>query len=344
MAMIGCPGCGLPRSDDQVGVVPCPVCAEVSESPRTASPPGIAKPALVDPTAGLPADVSQLEAQAGQDSGRTRVQLITACAFLIGVALGAGGLLAWQKAGLIDVSEPLALNNALVVTSEPTTAKSYDLALAPRPRVRPPGIAPEPKAVIPPIQLGPPVIVDLNEPDSTFTVPRMLDGGFHLVLRGKVRMLRVTDLGGGSVLDASALEAGSIYVGGKIDGGSLLKLSALNGVVAIPASVSGKSRVEINAPGSEVRFSFPTTTSGPGSLIDGGSTVTITGRTVDLRGDVDGMGTKVIVKLTRNGSLKVAAVRGTASVEYRSEDSKAAAPPAAAAIVAPTATFRNIAH
>ena len=154
-------------------------------------------------------------------------------------------------------------------------------------------------------------------------------------------MLRVTDLGSGSILDASGLDAGSIYISGRIDGGAILKLCALNGVVAIPASISGKSRVEIHAPGSEVRFSFPTTANGPGSRIDGGSRVTITGRTVDLRGDVDGTGTKVIVTLTRNGSLKVAAVRGMASVEYKAEDENAPGPTAAATLVAPTATFRK---
>ena len=182
---------------------------------------------------------------------------------------------------------------------------------------------------------------ELDEPDSAYTVEAPTMPGEHIVLRGKVRMLRVNGLDGGALLDASALEAGSIYVGGKIDGRSVLKLSAVNGVIAIPASVSGKSRVEINAPGSEVRFPFPTTTDRPGSLIDGGSTVTITARTVDLRGDVDGVGTRVAVTLTRNGSLKVAAVRGTAAVEYKSADAKAPAPTASAFSVAPTATFRK---
>jgi hypothetical protein len=106
--------------------------------------------------------------------------------------------------------------------------------------------------------------------------------------------------------------------------------------------VSGRSRVEINAPGSEVRFPFPTSTERSGSRITGGSSVTIIGRTVDLRGDIDGIGTKVKVTLTRNGSLKVAAVSGTAAVEYRSADARATSLNVAVFSVAPTATLRRI--
>ena len=152
-------------------------------------------------------------------------------------------------------------------------------------------------------------------------------------------MLRVNGLEEGAVLDASGLEAGSVYVSGAVAGGSVLKINCPDGVVHFPAAVGGKSLVEINAPGGQVRFVFPTAPNRPGSLIDGGAAVTILARTVDLRGDVDGADTKVTVTLTRNGSLRVAAVRGTAAVEYKAEDEKARA---TAEIVAPTATFKKI--
>jgi hypothetical protein len=47
----------------------------------------------------------------------------------------------------------------------------------------------------------------------------------------------------------------------------------------------------------------------------------------------------VKVTLTRNGSLRAAAVRGAAVVEYRTDDPKA---PASAAIVAPMARFKKV--
>ena len=92
-------------------------------------------------------------------------------------------------------------------------------------------------------------------------------------------------------------------------------------------------------PGSSVRFVYPTTPEKPGSLIGGGASVEITARTVDLRGDVTGAGTRVKITLTRNGSIKAAAVKGSAVVEYRTNDPKA---PALAAIVVPTATFKKV--
>jgi hypothetical protein len=154
-------------------------------------------------------------------------------------------------------------------------------------------------------------------------------------------MLRVNGLGPGAILDASELEAGSVYISGRIEGGALLRICCPDGVVEVPATVRGRSRLEIDAPGSSVRFIQPTTSETAGSRIDGGSNVIITGRTVDLRGDVEGAGTSVAVTLTRNGSLKVAAVRAAAVVEYRVENSLELDPPASAATVEPTATFRK---
>ena len=154
-------------------------------------------------------------------------------------------------------------------------------------------------------------------------------------------MLRVNGLGPGAILDASELEAASVYISGRIEGGALLRISCPNGVVEVPAAVRGRSRLEIDAPDSSVRFIHPTTPETPGSRIDGGSSVFVTGRTVDLRGDVEGAGTSVAVTLTRNGSLRVAAVRAAAVVEYRVENSLEPDPPASAATVEPTATFRK---
>lgn len=349
MAVIACPGCGLPRADDQVGLVPCPVCAAAPAPGPPVSPP---RDEPIDPIAGLPADVSQLDAYAARSTGASGGRLAAAVAFLAGIAVGVGGLLAGQRAW----RPPTAESGAHAVPApEPTDFRPSlpaPIAAAPAPHEprealteTTPESTPEPKPEVKPAPEAPAlarrVVIDLNQPEASYTVPSTVRKGEHLVLRGKVRMLRVNGLNQGAVLDASALEAGSVYVSGKIDGGSHLKINCADGVVEVPAAVAGKSRVEIDAPGGSVRFIHPTTPNKPGSSIDGGSTVTIKARTVDLRGDVGGAGTRVGVTITPNGWLRVAAVRGTAAVEYRQDDPNAREPSASAETVAPTATFRK---
>jgi hypothetical protein len=60
---------------------------------------------------------------------------------------------------------------------------------------------------------------------------------------------------------------------------------------------------------------------------------------VDLRSGIDGADTKVKVSLTGKGSLKVAAVRGTATVVYSVEDERTRV---TAEFVAATAIFRKL--
>jgi hypothetical protein len=350
MAMIACPGCGLPREDDCVGLVPCPVCV-AAPAPAPIAPP-ITNPVLSNPIAGPPADVSQMQAPAVLSSGRRILPVAIACAFLLGIATGMGGLLAWQgrwkeiepPPGLTADSAmdrpahpPMAVapwprlqNKSL---SSPTRTTKSESGFRPKSEVR---VLPDPPAV------ARQVIIPLNQPDAAYTIARPVERGEHMILRGKVRMLRVNGLGPGAIVDASNLEAGSIYVGDTIEDGSILRLRCPDGVVEVPAAVRGRSRLEIDAPGSSVRFLHPSTADQPGSRIDGGATVIITARSVDLRGDVAGADTSVRVTLTRNGSLKVAAVRGAAAVEYCSENRLAPEPAANAAVVEPGATFRKI--
>jgi hypothetical protein len=197
---------------------------------------------------------------------------------------------------------------------------------------------PEPTPDPPPVPKALPlperaVIVPLDDPAAVHTVPS-LKKGERLVLRGKVKTLRIEGLDGGAILDASALQVQSVFVGGTIDGRSSLKVNAPNGVVLVAATVGGKSAIEIHAPGGEVKFSRG------GNTIDGGSTITITGRNVHLRGDVNGIETKVTVNIPGTGSLTVAAVRGIARVEYRVAGE--GVPEVVAGAVSPTATFQKI--
>jgi hypothetical protein len=162
-----------------------------------------------------------------------------------------------------------------------------------------------------------------------------------MVLKGKVKTLRTAGLAAGAVVDASALEAANIYVGGRIEGGAVLKLYSPGGVVTVAAATVGKSTLEIMAPGGTVNFSSATSPSRPGSAIDAGSKVTITARAVELHGDINGVETKVRVNLPRTGSLKITAIRGIAIVEYHIADGKGI-PEVIAETVSPTATLKKV--
>ena len=342
MSMIACPGCGLPRADDQLGSVPCPVCA-ASPAPPPAPDPVANKPAGRDPTAGLPADVAEMH-RAASGAGGFPSWFGWASLFLFGIAVGAAGILGWQAA------HPPA-SRLESARAEPTISRPLPplpgrgLELAPMPHEPKPHQEPEPepppsdpKGTLPAPDRA--VAIDLNLPEGTYSVPFAMRKGERVVLRGKVHTLRANGLDGGAVLDASKLEATHVYIGGKIDGASVLKVNAPNGKVTVAAAVLGKSSLEIVAPGGDVTFSAPTTPARLGSAIDGGSTVAITARATDLRGDINGSNTRVTVNLPRAGVLKVVAVRGTASVEYRVADGKGT-PDVSAAFVSPAATFQK---
>jgi hypothetical protein len=352
MSMIPCPGCGLPRIEDQLNTVPCPVCAA---TPATAASRPIAKglPAP-DPTAGLPSDVSELHAAAASTAAGSRL-FVWVIVFLLGVGTGVGGLLGWQilSAPKTLPRDPRLDTAETTPTPEPQPPNSVPIAPV-QPQLRPPEPAETSTSAVSPPRPSPPqpepkpatplegaVVRDLGEqPDGTFTAPVMKKGE-RLILKGKIQTLRVIGLDGGAVLDASGLEAATIYVGGKIDGQSVLKLYAPGGVVTVAAPVGGKSSIEIMAPGGIVNFPIQTAVTRPGSTIDGGSQVTITGRTVDLRGDVNGIETKVRVNLPHMGVLKVAVVRGIATVEYHVADGNGM-PDVTVGAVSPTATFKKV--
>jgi hypothetical protein len=333
--MIACPGCGLPREEEQVGAVPCPVCDAAPAALATARP-ATAKAAAPDPTAGLPSDVSQLHAATAVASSSGGF-FGWAVVFLLGAGAGVGGLLGWQAAFPPDGPKR---------DPDPDTAQAADpgpkphagIAQAPMPRelaprkVEPtPDPTPEPPPVpkfIPPPEHA--VIVPLDDPAAVYTVP-FLKKGERFVLRGKVKTLRVKGLDAGAILDASALQTQDISVSGKIDGRSTLRVSSPDGTVMFNAAIAGKSSITIDAPRGHVRFD---------SAIDGGSGITINARSVDLRGDVNGIETRVAVTIPGTGSLKVAAVRGIATVEYRVAGK--GTPEVTAGTVSPTATFRKI--
>lgn len=344
MSMIPCPGCGLPRAQDQASQ-PCPVCA-AGPATTLAPAPVAKKPSGPDPTAGLPTDVASMNS-VGATGGGFPAWFGWVAVFLFGIATGAGGILGWQasrKPTPTDDTASAPRNEPRPLPPIPTPVKKTEIAPLPHepkpipdPEPEPP--PPDPKNIQPPPDRQ--VIVELNQPNGTYTIPFSMKKGERIVVKGKIGSLRAHALDSGAVLDASGLEAGQIYIGGKIDNGSTVKLNSPNGKVTIAASVVGKSNLEINAPGGDVLFSAATTPNRPGSAIDGGSIVAITARTADLKGDINGSTTKVTVNLHRAGTLKIVAIRGTATVEYRVGEGKGM-PDVSAAFVSPAASFKKI--
>ncbi len=359
MATVACPGCGLPRAETEVGATPCPVCAS-APMPATGMPSAKQK-ASPDPTAGLPADASELNAPGARASakrpsgGRSPLLFVGTVTFLLGTLFGAGCVLGFRAINWpqLNKDEPEVATKpeeepAPTGGSRPPLARTEVAPMPHEPAVKPlvfgPELPDEPEPEVKQVKIPLPGHLethDFNDPKDTHSVP-VLKRGEHVVLRGKVNSLRLHGLDAGATLDASKLEAATIIVTGKIDGRSTLKLNAPNGVVQISGKIDGRSIVEITAPGGEVKFMLPTTPTREGSKIDNGSTVSVTGRIVEFKGDITGIDTKVSVVLTRSALLKVASVSGKAAVEYKSQAAGWSPPEVTVGFVSPTATFRKV--
>lgn len=344
MSMTACSGCGLPRAEDQLAS-PCPICAAGAVA-AAEQPVPVAKTVASDPTRNLPADVNAMNRAAVAAEGFP-VWFRWAAVFGVGVAVGAAGVLAWQP---MSVNTPTDVARATPTDPRPlpqlppavrrveVAPVPHEPTVAPTPEPRPETPQPQPEPKKPEAAPDRAITIELNLPDGAYHLPFTTKKGERVVLKGKVHTLRVSGLDGGAVYDASGLEAAHVHVGSKVDGGSVLKLNAPNGKVSFAAAVVGKSSVEIVAPGGDVTFTTPGKV---GAAIDGGANVNITARTTELRGEVNGVGTRLTVSLPRLGSLKVGAVRGTATVEYRIPDGKGT-PDVSAGEVAVTAAFKKV--
>lgn len=326
MATVACPGCGLPRAARDAGA-PCPVCAVPDAPPRT-EPAARNQP---DPTAGLPADAHHMP-----PAPPARAGWLLALAFLGGALVGVAGTVGVRS--LDAPPHPDAADRPIVLpkADQPVLPRNeLYAAIAPFPRavVPPLAVAPEPHTKVAlPLPIGRITVVEFNEPDGAYTLPTGLRKGERVVLKGKLKTLRISGLIAGGTIDATALEVSSISVS-KVDGGSVLKLNAPRGQVQFTSKIGGGSRVEVFAPEGEVRFSGVPAKGG--QSIEGGASVSVTARFIDLKGDITGTDTKVSFALSKGGSLKVPAVGGTAVVEYRG-----VRPDVTVGEVAPTATFR----
>ena len=369
MATVACSECGLPRGESEVGK-PCPVCAAAPVATGTA--PRTRKPAEPDPTDGLPADVSELYAPDAPTrphaynrtpAAGSRLALVGTVTFLLGALCGVGGVFVFQA---LDRPEPKPddpevaakpnddanarpLAPAIGDGSSPLAKPQAERVPAVAPMPHAPGIPPivvavdpdaDPELKILPLPLpGRVTIHEFNEPCDLYSVPVMKKGE-HVVLRGKgkIKTLRIHGLDAGSILDASELEVATVIVTGRIDGRSTLKLKVPNGAVNVSAKVDGHSIVQIDAPGGDVTF----VSKKDMPKIDNGSTVAVTAKKVEFRGDITGADTRVAVTITRGGFLEIEAVRGQAVVEYKSLVGEGAPPTVRIGSVAATATVRKV--
>jgi hypothetical protein len=201
-----------------------------------------------------------------------------------------------------------------------------------------PMAAPQPMGMPPPA--GQPFVIEVNEPDGTYTLPFPTKKGEHVILHGTVKVLKLPAVEGGATIDATRLRAAEIHVE-RVEGGATVKLNSPDGVVTFAGKVDGKSTVDVNAPGGIVKFPQPTLPGQEGGKIDGGSKVNITAKRVELRGDITGPATRVNVTLTRAGALRVATVQGTAVLEYKMENGGWSISDVTVGPVAPTATVRD---
>ena len=239
MATIACPGCGMPRTEDQIASMPCPLCNAASAPPAARRL--LSKTAEQDPTAGLPSDVSELAShRPARRQSASFLWLAIVASFLLGSATGIGGVVGWQSLFQSDrhVEKPIEepASNATPTTQLQT---SISLEMAPMPRFAStpdsssvpavPAVSAAPGPKINSFTPGNALVIDLNQPEAVYALPIAMKHGEHVVLRGKVKSLRVNGVEGGSTLDASGLEAGSIFISGEVDERSTLILNAPNG-------------------------------------------------------------------------------------------------------------------
>ena len=236
-----CPGCGLPRQAEQVGVVPCPVCeyGACDPAPDVVAP----APPSLDPTRELA-------------TAPRKPMSVTPLAFAAGVVVGVLAVLGWQAYS--TARESVATTNTLTATTEERKAE---------PALPPPPVPPKPLEVAPPppriyVAVAPPPhlpfrppparVTQVDHPNAEYTP--LVRPGATVTLKGRAKRLKVPALEAGAVLDASELEVEDVIVFGKIDGGSRLRIGSVHKRVTFQAKIDGRSTVEVVAPTAMVMF------------------------------------------------------------------------------------------
>jgi hypothetical protein len=171
-----------------------------------------------------------------------------------------------------------------------------------------------------PIPVAPPpgpTVIRLDRPDEDFQFPRIGDGN-HIKFVGRVRHVHIGAISGGATVDASELVTGNFSVLGKIDEGSTLLATKVNGGVYLRGKIDGGSRVVLVATGS-ITVSDYSVKEDNGARIQGGSRLTATAVAVNVAGTVSGKGTVVDLTLKPPGALRFVVLDDKAVIRYRTE-------------------------
>jgi hypothetical protein len=147
-----------------------------------------------------------------------------------------------------------------------------------------------------------------DHPDDTAAVPD-LNSKDHVVLTGRVRILRLGAVNGKGSVDASGLVAEEVLITGDVSNEAMVTVNAPSGKVTLNGWVAGSSKVTIRAPGGVVVLANS-------GRFTGGSTVTITAKRLEALGPLGGS-TKVNLTCTAGGSLKLTRAEEGATVTYR---------------------------
>jgi hypothetical protein len=131
----------------------------------------------------------------------------------------------------------------------------------------------------------------------------------RVVLTGRVRELRLSQVHGKGSVDASGLIAEEVTITADLNSEATVTLNAPNGKVSLRGFIGGNTKLTILAPNGEVRLENS-------GRCTGGSTVTITAKRFEALGPLSG-GTKVNLTLTAGGSLKFVRAEEGATVTYR---------------------------
>ena len=231
MATIACPSCGLPREEEMVGKVACPVCSHRAPRDDPHAEREVSDDEPMHDRAWVISEPSPVPASPEPAKSRFLV------GFLTGVAVALGG--AFVGPPLVEqlTSQPASAPHA--VREDYREEPAREVAQAPAPRevftsLRIP-VPPVPEVISKPAEMPEPMVVLQPEPaprnpfrpeapraivlDHVQHYSPNVPPGSTVTVRGWVKTLIVKDLEAGAVLDCSALEAEQVIVIGKIEGG-----------------------------------------------------------------------------------------------------------------------------
>lgn len=281
MSLVPCPGCGLPRTAEDLASLPCPLCGgeSVAESPAAVAPP----PAMTIP--------------ARSPARSSRRPLWLAVAALVPIAGGAAVYLAWPKSEAELVADPSKPKSSIGVATVEAAPRPRLSVAVPPPKlvaVAKPEVAPFPRvASAPAIEPNLPAegAVVLNKPDGEYVLP-MAGGDEVIVLTGEVGTLRIGPVSGRARVDASKLKAKVVVVTGRVDEEATLRVRATDRI-EFAERVDGTATVTAEALGGTVRFATA-------ARIDGGATVHVRAARAEFVGKVDG-GSRLTVDAGNGG-------------------------------------------